>query len=78
MSRKKSRSISTPVSIPQLEPRLLAIGAAASYLSTTIWNIRSLTWEGKLTPVKLGKSRRLLFDKSDLDAFIDAQKRAAA
>ncbi len=76
MSKKVSRS--TPVSIPQLEPRLLRVNDAARYLSIAVWCLRSLVWEGQLSPVKLGRSRRLLFDRADLDAFIDRQKKEVA
>lgn len=62
---------------PVIRPRLLNVNAAASYLATTIWNIRSLTWSGRLKPVKLGGAR-LLFDIHDLDAFVEQVKAAAA
>jgi len=54
------------------EPRLLDIPAAAAYLSCTVWFVRTLIWEGRIPFLKLGK--RLLLDRSDLDAFVGAQK----
>jgi excisionase family DNA binding protein len=67
-------------SVPQVcspEPRLLTIRQAAVYLGTTEWFIRSVgVWERKIPHVRLGK--RILFDRSDLDKFVDDQKKAAA
>ena len=58
-----------------VEPRLLNIKAAALYLSTTIWYMRTLIWERKIPFLKLGNAYG--FDKRDLDAFITSQKTAA-
>lgn len=55
-----------------IQPRLLGIEAAASYLGATSWFIRSLIWERRIAFCRLGK--RLLIDKADLDSFISAQK----
>lgn len=54
-------------------PRLLNVKQAASYLGTTVWNIRTLTWEKKIKSVQLGGAR-LLFDRADLDGFVERQK----
>ena len=75
MSQKKSSS--TPVCIP-LQPRLLNVREAASYLSVAVWCVRQLTWTKQLTPIKVGGSRRLLYDRADLDQFVDQQKQRAA
>jgi excisionase family DNA binding protein len=61
---------------PQEPPRLLRVEEAAKYLSTTPWFIRSLVWAKSIPHVRLGK--RILFDRADLDKFIDDQKKAAA
>jgi len=37
-----------------------------------VWFVRTLIWEGRIPFLKLGK--RLLLDRSDLDAFVGAQK----
>jgi excisionase family DNA binding protein len=58
-----------------VEPRLLNIKAAALYLSTTIWYMRTLIWERKIPFLKLGNAYG--FDRQDLDAFITSQKTAA-
>ena len=54
------------------ERRLLTIPAAAEYLSTTTWAIRSFIWDGALAYVHFG--RRFLLDKADLDALVDRNK----
>lgn len=54
------------------ECRLLTIPAAANYLSSTTWAIRSLIWNGELAYVRLG--RRHLVDRADLDALVDREK----
>jgi excisionase family DNA binding protein len=58
-----------------LEPRLLSIKAAASYLSCTVWAVRSLAWNRAVPYLKIGN--RILFDKKDLDTYIDGQKTEA-
>lgn len=65
MATKKVRT-------PVIEPRLLTIKDAAAYLSATVWFLRTLAWEKKIAFVRLGK--RLLFDRKDLDAFVDRMK----
>jgi excisionase family DNA binding protein len=56
-------------------PRGLGISASARYMGATDWFVRSLCWEGKIKFARLGK--RLILDKCDLDAFLDAQKAEA-
>jgi excisionase family DNA binding protein len=60
---------------PATTPRLLAIPAAAAYLSSTVWFLRTCVWERRIPFLKLGN--RLLFDRVDLDTFIVAQKQGA-
>lgn len=69
----KISEISNPTNAPahSLEPRLLRIKDAARYLNATIWFVRSLVWSG-FPHLRLGK--RILIDRSDLDAYIDRQK----
>jgi excisionase family DNA binding protein len=57
------------------EPRLLDIKGAASYLSTTVWCVRSLVWDKKLPGIRLGK--KIVFDRVDLDKFVETLKEAA-
>jgi excisionase family DNA binding protein len=56
-------------------PRLLSVRDAAAYLGTTVWFIRNLGWSESVPVVKLGN--RWLFDKTDLDAFVDRVKARA-
>ena len=61
-----------PKNTVPIQPRMLGITAAASYVGATEWYIRTLIWERKIAFVRLGK--RLLIDRSDLDSFLDLQK----
>jgi excisionase family DNA binding protein len=60
---------------PTAGPRLFTIAAAAEYLSTTVWQIRTLGWERRIPVIKLGN--RYLFDRADLDRFVESQKQPA-
>jgi hypothetical protein len=60
-------------------PRLLGIEAAGRYLSISPWTVRDLVAGGQLKPVRLtlpsGKAvRRLLFDRVQLDLFVEASR----
>lgn len=65
-----------------LTPRLLDVKAAAAYLGgVSVWTIRAWVADGHLHPVRLpsvrhpGESnRRLLFDRADLDDFVDSMR----
>ncbi len=59
-----------------VQPRLIGIKDAAKYLGCTIWAARSLAWNKAVPHVRIGS--RVLFDRTDLDRYIDAQKMAAA
>ena len=56
--------------------RLLNVRDAAEYLSTTVWFVRNLGWSGTVPVVKLGN--RWLFDRADLDAYVDRVKAGTA
>jgi excisionase family DNA binding protein len=60
---------------PQVEPRLYDLDAAAEYLCTTVWFLRQQIWNRRIPFLKLGK--KYVFDKTDLDVFVDGQKVAA-
>jgi excisionase family DNA binding protein len=64
-----------PVSVPAPGPRMLNVRAAAEYLGATVWFVRTIAWEKKIRSVIFGN--RLLFDRADLDAFIDRAKAGA-
>lgn len=70
--RTKKISTNSPLSQSPINPRLLRIREAAQYLSTTIWQLRTLTWSKQLPALKLGN--RYVYDRTDLDAFIERQK----
>jgi excisionase family DNA binding protein len=57
-----------------VEPRLLNIQQAATYLSARIWFMRNLVWARRIPFLKIGN--KYAFDRRDLDAFVDAQKTA--
>lgn len=61
---------------PLPEPRLLNIKMAAVYLSTSVWHMRQLVWEKRLPEVRFGT--KLMFDRKDLDQFVESLKEAAA
>jgi excisionase family DNA binding protein len=56
-------------------PRMLSVREAAVYLGATIWHVRSLVWAKKLTALHMG--HRQVFDRADLDAFVERLKRGA-
>ena len=62
----------TSITDTPLQPRLIGIKAAAAYLSCTIWAVRTLVWNRQVASLKIGN--KILFDRKDLDAYIDAQK----
>jgi excisionase family DNA binding protein len=57
-----------------IESRLLSTRQAAAYLNCHVWFIRNLAWKGTVPHLTLG--HRLLFDRADLDKFIEKQKAA--
>ncbi len=57
---------------PSHARRLLSVPEAASYLGVSVWTIRGLGWNGEIPEVKIG--RRKLFDREDLDRFIERSK----
>ena len=48
---------------------------ASAYLSCTIWFLRTLVWKNEIPHTKLGK--RIVFDKVDLDRYVDQLKQVA-
>lgn len=58
--------------VPAPEPRLLTVKAAAAYLSATVWAVRTLGWSKQIPTIKIG--RGFLFDREDLDRYIEQQK----
>jgi hypothetical protein len=66
-------------------PRLLDVVQTARYLGLSKWTIRGFVEQGVLTPVGLPsvnstdsrRIRRILFDRQDLDAFVEKHKSAS-
>lgn len=52
--------------------RLLTLNETAAYLGLSPWSVRDLQWKGRLPRVAL--SRKLLFDRNDLDRLIETEK----
>ncbi len=59
------------------EARLVGREAAASYLDVTTRSLDRLVGKGLLQPVKIPGLRRVMFDRADLDALINAGKAPA-
>jgi excisionase family DNA binding protein len=59
----------------EVQPRMFNVKEAAAYLGSTVYFVRTLVWERRLPKVKFGK--RLVFDRADLDEFIEKEKRNA-
>ena len=76
MSKKLSKKVKVPTPTTPDTARFLTVKDTASYLSATVWFVRRLAWERKVAHVRLGK--RVLFDKADLDRYIQSQKIEAA
>ncbi len=74
MAKKQSRkTVKQPESA--IQPRMLTVKGAADYLASSVWFVRNLVWNQKLLYLKFGS--KLVFDRADLDAFIEQEKRAA-
>jgi excisionase family DNA binding protein len=72
LAKKKATNAGDLAPVTQ---RLLTIHAAAQYLSAHVWAIRKLAWDGLVPTIKIGN--RLLFDRADLNKYVDALKRTA-
>jgi hypothetical protein len=64
---------------PSILPRLLDLQGTAAYLGLSEWTVRELEHCGTLARVRIplpnqGELRKLLFDRRDLDALIEAWK----
>lgn len=57
---------------PEVDPRLYDLQAAAEYLSASVWFLRQQIWNRRIVFLKLGN--KYVFDKGDLDAFVERQK----
>jgi excisionase family DNA binding protein len=55
-----------------MEKRLYNIKEASKYLGRSVWALREMYYSGKIACVRDG--RRMLFDISDMDTWIDRNK----
>jgi excisionase family DNA binding protein len=70
--RKPTKLQTIPAADPiaPIQPRLLRVSEAASYLGTTAGQIRKLVQVGRIEPKRLGA--RFLFDRKQLDEFVES------
>ncbi len=69
--KRKKKAKRQPCIVPGVQ-RLYSVKEAASYLRLSPWTIRSLGWNGEIPQVKIG--RRVLYDRQDLDHYIEGAK----
>lgn len=61
--------------LPTYERRLLPYAGAATYLGISLRAMKELAAKGSVPKTQIG--HRVLFDREDLDAFIERVKRAS-
>jgi hypothetical protein len=57
------------------QPRLLNVQQSAIYLACTVAAVRQLQWSRAVPFLRIGK--RILFDRVDLDRYVDLAKEGA-
>jgi excisionase family DNA binding protein len=69
-SRKSVPAVApASTSTSDITPRLLTVKQAAAYTGATVWHVRELYWAQAIAGFVAG--RRLLLDRTSLDAWID-------
>ena len=58
-----------------VEPRVLKTNDAAAYLGISAWKLRSLVQSGEISYIAGDGTSPWLFDKQDLDRWIESRKR---
>lgn len=76
--RKEKPEVRSDI-VSDLPPRLLDLPGAARYLSLSPWTVRDLISNGTLPRVRVplpngGELRKILLDRTDLDAFVECAK----
>lgn len=56
------------------DARLLTLRQASRYLGKGEWALRRMVWASEIAHVRDKKGSRLLFDRVDLDRWIEAHK----
>jgi len=59
---------------PEPIKRLYTLKEAARYLGRSDWGMRELMWAGKIPFVRPDGGRKIYFDVSDLDEYIEINK----
>jgi excisionase family DNA binding protein len=59
---------------PERIKRLYTLKEAARYLGRSDWGMRELMWAGKIPFVRPDGGRKIYFDVSDLDEYIEINK----
>ncbi len=72
LQKRSGRAADRQSAAPDDGRRLLTLGQAAEYLALSTWTVRDLVWKGRLRVVRL--TRRLHFDRRDLDRLIEEAK----
>jgi len=70
---RKDKAVSRALDSPSHARRLFSVQESAAYLGVSVWTMRGLGWNREVPEVKIG--RRTLFDREDLDRFIEQCKR---
>ena len=66
---KREQRIDSPL------PRLMTLKQASSYLGLTVWALRERIWSGQLPVLQFPGGRKQYLDRTDLDSFIERNKR---
>ncbi len=56
--------------------RLMTLRDAAAYLAVGKWTLTDMANRGEIMPVQRRKGCAMLFDRADLDKWIDAHKKS--
>ena len=76
MAKPKAKKAPQAIAaLATITPRLFTVKQVAAYLNCAVWAVRELHWNGKVRGITVG--RKLLFDRADLDKYIDQLKKAA-
>lgn len=59
-------------------PRLLTLKQASEHLGLTVWAVRERVWAGQLPVVTFPGGKKQYIDSTDLEAFIQRNKRTMA
>ena len=75
MALKRSGIIENKTAQGISNPRLLPLKDAAAWLGLTVWAMRERIWAGQIPVVQFPGGRKQYIDTSDLETFIQKNKR---